>query len=520
MSTQESREAPIFEQGNRFEIREQVSTRAIEALMANYRDGQQAFLELIDNAIDNRGDAPGSNLEVRIRVNKNELSVFNRGGRGLDKEGLENFFVWGYSEKTRKDIGFYGVGGKAAMGFLGRGMEVRCSPKGSDEEYIVSDPNWESRPEGELKTFTAEQRRAFTQDGYFQVRLTNLKQGVNTRVLSQKLADIYRPLLLDGSVSISVNGKKVEPEEIKYAEDNNNLKPELLKVQTRFGDWIELKVGIMEEGQRVKPGIRCYYRGRLIEDEQFFGHPGPSQMSQASRLIGEANLDFVPVTPNKANFIHSSVQWEHAERRVHDVLNPFYEKLAKFRIEQKSQVQSYEKELAGQAKRVLEHVFATTGLVTKTMFPGESAGRLPPTRRGKPVTPPTRPGGSGPKEGQTAPVLGATIGEIKRWGATFAWEVVSMGTSVKRSDVVEEKGKHILKINADYPMYQASKKAGNESLEIYMAETGIMKIAELVSKGQSIEEYVTLVNILSGECGALYQNRIRDGGRQRKRAQR
>lgn len=511
MNIRETGEIPVFERGNRFDIREQVSTRAIEALMANYRDGQQAFLELIDNAVDNREDASGSNLEVRIRANKNELSVFNRGGKGLDRTGLENFFVWGYSEKTRKDIGFYGVGGKAAMGFLGRGMEVRCSPKGSDEEYVVSDPNWESRPEGELKTFSAEVRRAFTQDGYFQVRLTNLKQGVNTRALSQKLADIYRPLLLDGSVTVTVNSKKVEPEEIRYVEDNTNLKPELLRVQTRFGDWIELKVGILEEGQRVKPGIRCYYRGRLIEDEQFFGHPTPAQMSQASRLIGEANLDFVPVTPNKANFIHSSVQWEHAERRVYDVLDPFYDKLAKLRIEQKNQVQAYEKELATKAKRVLEHVFATSGLVTKSMLPGESIGRRPPTRRNEPRTPTGRPGSHGPKEGQTAPVLDATIGEIKRWGATFGWDVASMGTSNKRSDVVEENGRSILKINVDYSLYQAAKKAGNEALEIYMAETGIMKIAELVSKGRSIQEYLNLVDSLSSECGAVYQVRIRGG---------
>lgn len=518
MSTQETRETTIFEPGKRFEIKEQVSTRAIEALMANYRDGQQAFLELIDNAVDNRGDAPGSNLEVRIRANKNELSVFNRGGKGLDRTGLENFFVWGYSEKTRKDIGFYGVGGKAAMGFLGRGMEVRCSPKGSDEEYIVSDPNWESRPEGELRTFSAEVRRAFTQDGYFQVRLTNLKQGVNTRALSQKLADIYRPLLFDDSVSITVNGKKVEPEEIRYVEDNGNLKPELLRVQTRFGDWIELKVGVLEEGQRIKPGIRCYYRGRLIEDEQFFGHPTPAQMSQASRLIGEANLDFVPVTPNKANFIHSSVQWEHAARRVHDVLTPFYEKLAKFRIEQKNQVQAYEKELAVKAKRVLEDVFATSGLVTKSMLPGESVGRRPPTRRNKLTMPTGRPGGTGPKEGQTAPVLDATIGEIKRWGATFRWDIVSMGTSNKRSDVVEENGRNVLKINADYTLYQVAKKAGNEALEIYMAETGIMKIAELVTKGKSIGEYLNLVDSLSSECGAVYQIKVRGKRPQSRRA--
>ena len=67
-------------------------------------------------------------------------------------------------------------------------------------------------------------------------------------------------------------------------------------------------------------------------------------------------------------------------------------------------------------------------------------------------------------------------------------------------------------------MYQAAKKAGNEALEIYMAETGIMRIAELVSKGQSIEEYVNLVNSLLGECGAIYQIRIHGRAPQKRRA--
>lgn len=492
-------------------IQEHVSTRAIEALMSNYRDAQQAFLELIDNAIDNRIE--NTLLAVRIRVSKNELIVANQGGQGLDFAGLEKFFVWGYSEKTAgKTIGFYGVGGKAAMGYLGRSMEVVCSPKGSDTEYRVFDPSWEARPEGEWKQYKPEEKRTASSDGYFKVRVSNIKREVNSIALSQRLADIYRPLLLDGSVTIFVNGKKVEPLDIKYIENDPNLKPEHLRIQTRFADWIELKVGVLEEGQTVKPGIRCYYRGRLIEDEEFFGHPSPAIMPQASRLTGEAHLNFVPVMPNKANFIRGSAQWENAAKRIHDYLSPWFDKLATLKTEHKSTVENYEKNLAKNAKRVIEHIFATSGIVVKGMLPGQSSGRRPGTPREvvEHKSPTGRPGGPGPKEGQTAPHMTATIGEMRRWGALSSWEPAPMGESGRRSDVVEKDGRQILKINSDHPLYQAEKKAGDDALELYIAETAILKIAEIVAVGKSIEDYSELVNNLSRQLGAIYQGRIRE----------
>lgn len=491
-------------------IQEEVSTRAIEALMANYRDSQQAFLELIDNAVDNRLE--GQPLLVRIRATKNELSAFNQGGKGLDFEGLDNFFVWGYSEKTAGHIGFYGVGGKAAMGYLGRSMEVICSAQGSDTQYRVYDPSWESRKEGEWKQYEPEESKANTQDGYFRVRISNLKGGgINATALGIKLGDIYRPLLLDGSVTVLVNGRKIEPMEIKYVENDSNLRPESMRIQTRFGDYIDLKVGVAEEGQRIKPGIRCYYRGRLIEDEQFFGLPTPAQMPQASRLTGEAHLDFVTVTPNKSSFIHSAPQWDHASRVITKSLAPWAEKLAKLRIEHKSPVERYEKELAREAKRLLEHVFATTGLVNKSMLSGESSGRRPATQSGlERPTPTGRGGGPGPKEGQTAPVLEATIGQMKRWGATFEWDVVSMGMGGRRSEISGINGRQVLKINSDHPMYQAEKEAGINALRLYMVDTAMQKVAEIVTVGKSVEDYLELVDNLSRDIGTIYQARFKE----------
>lgn len=491
-------------------IKEEVTTRTIEALMSNYKDAQQAFLELIDNAVDNREE--GSTLTVRIRISKDELTVFNQGGKGLDFEGLKHFFAWGHSEKAGR-IGQFGVGGKAAMGYLGRGMEVVCSPKGSDTEYRVSDPEWQSREEGKWKEYETEERRAVTKDGYFRARVTNLKKEVNPIALSTKLADIYRPLLLDASVIFLVNGKKVDPLQIKYVEDNAALAPEEVSIQTRFGDWILLKVGVLEEGQRIKPGMRCYYRGRLIEDEEFFGHPTPALMPQASRLIGEAHLNFVPVTANKSSFNRGSAQWENSSKRIYGALVPWMEKLSQLKTEHRAPVENFEKELAKNAKRVLEHVFATTGLVTKSQLPGESSGRRPGVRGEvvEPTPPPSgKPGGPGPKEGRTAPHLTATIGEMKRWGALFSWEVASIGEGSRRSEVVDENGRKVLKINSDHSWYQAEKKAGEAALELYMAETAILKIAEVISRGKSIEEYSDLVHNLTRECGAIYQSRIRE----------
>lgn len=496
-------------------IREQISTRAIEALMSNYRDPQQAFLELIDNAVDNRID--GRPLLIRIRVSANELSVANQGGRGLDLDGLEKFFVWGYSEKTTGQIGFFGVGGKAAMGYLGRSMEVVCSAQSSNVQYKIFDPSWETRPEGELKQFDWEEKRATTDQGYFRAKITNLKRQVDANALRVKLSDIYRPLLMDGSAEIFVNNTKVEPLRIDYVTDDPNLKPENMKVQTRLMDWIILTVGVLQEGQRIKPGIRCYYNGRLIEDEQFFGHPTPTQLPQMSRLIGEAYLDSVPVTTNKNSFDKGSVKYEAATNRLRLVLTPWIEKIAKLKIEQKSPIEAYERDLAKRAKRVLEHVFATTGLVVKSMLPeGESQGRRPPTRSGSPPIQPTgRPGGPGPKEGQTAPTLDATIGEIKRWGATFAWEVTAMGSSGKRSDIILENGRNVLKINSDFPWYQAAKNAGDEALGLYILETGIWQICNTVTKDKAKEEAEALYDRALRESGSLAQSefRIKKGAR-------
>ncbi len=493
-------------------IQERFSTRGIEAMFSNYRDTQQAVFDLVDNAVDNRID--GKPLTVRVRTSRNELSISNHGGQGLSLEGLTNYFTWGYSDKPaeQRRLGQYGVGGKSAMGFLGRGMEIICSADGSDIEYKVFDPSWETREGGEFKKYSPEQRKATGPEGYCRVRVIDLKREINAQALSAKFADVYRPLLTDGSIQVTVNGKKVDPLDIRYVEDTADLAPEHKRYQTKGGDLIELKVGVLEAGQRIKPGIRLYYRGRLMDDEQFFGHPSPVQMSASSRLIGEAHLDFVPIMTNKSDFNRSSVQWDQASRVIQEILSPWMEKLATLRSSDRTPVEQYERELARSAKRVLEHVLANQTVITRKLLPGSATGRLPAVPQGT-IYPPEKGGTHRSTEGETSPKLTARGEKTKRWGAFHEVEPVSMGTPLIRAAVTNKDGRLKLSINSDYSLYQAARKIGEDAQEMYMLETLVMELVRQISKDKPVDDYMDLVNDLLKDCGEILRNKVRDRSR-------
>lgn len=507
MTTPESAEQPIGESRQvlrRFKVTEETTLRMAESAMSNYKDANLALMDLVDNAVDNRIE--GQTLSVFVRVTKDFITVINEGGEGLNLDGFQNFLRWGISGKSVHQIGQYGVGGKAAMGFLGKSLEIRASAKDSNVEYRFYDPDWETKPEASRREHDAEERAASKKEGYFQLRVTNLKnRRIDTTTVANRLGNTYRPLLDSGSVLIYVNGNAVNPLEIKYLDTDPNFKPDRKRLGTGFGDPIEIKVGILEEGQRVKPGIRGYYRGRLIGDGLFFGLPTPAQLPQASRLIGEVHLNHLDVTMNKSDFIED-IKWEDASNVIKRFLEPWYEKLSHFKLESSHKLEDYEKSLAKEAKRVLDHILAHTRLITRDQLPGSAHGRLPPTPSVEPPKPPTgRSRIVGKIEGATAPDIRATRGpNVKRWGALDEWEPVSMGNPNVRSAVVEEAGKKTIKINIDYEMYQAAKKAGHDALFLYQGETAILEICKMEYPTLEPVEFVEKVNELIRHLGIFY----------------
>lgn len=489
-----------------FTVTEEATLRMAESAMSNYRDANLALMDLVDNGIDNRIE--GQTLSIYVRVYTEYITVRNEGGEGLDLAGFQNYLRWGISSKIGR-IGQYGVGGKAAMGFLGKSIEISASARGSDLEYHLSDPHWGEKQEVSKREHTAQERPAENTGGYFNVRITNLNNNrkIDTRTVKARLGDTYRPLLDKGAVKIFVNSiDPVSPLEIKYEESDANFKPERRRLGTGFGDPIDIKVGLLQEGQKVKPGMRCYYRGRLIEDGEFFGMPTPAQFPQASKLIGEVHLDHLDVTMNKSDFIKDA-KWDDAVAVIRQqVLEAWYKKLNELSIESTFKLEPYEKAIARDAKRALEHILSLTQLITRRTLPGSSAGRLPPTTDDTAKPPPTgKTRQVGNIEGATPPDIKATKAPTyKRWGALHDWEPVSMGNREIRSEIVTEGGREIVKINIDHRMYQAAKTAGRGALFLYQGQTAIVEICRREYPQLTPAEFQDKVNELEGYLGEFY----------------
>ena len=495
-----------------FTVVERANLRMGESVMSNYKNSQEALLDLIDNAVDNRIE--GKKIIIKVNLTRDNISIYNQGGEGLDLEGLENFLNWGHSDKNQRQIGQYGVGGKSAIGFLGQSMEVRWSPKDSNREYHLEDKNWGSKPEASEQKHTGDTRRTNIKDGYFRVVVSNiprLQKRAEANAVIAKLAETYKPLLVSGEAEITVNGKLVEPAVIKYLDDPD-FKPIEGYVETgEEGLYIRLMAGILAERDiSIAPGFWLFYRGRLIKKGDFLGHPTVSQMPQVSRFYAEAHLNHVHVTTNKSDFIEDDPMFLDAVSVLREVTRPLIDKLHDLKIEQFNQVEKFEVQLTRQAKSNFEHVLNhNPELLNRTQLAGESRGRLPASPRGQ--------SGAGTSsgsrslvqpEGATPPDLRATAGpNVKRWGPFIDWEPVAMGTDEIACEIVKtgEGGERpSLKINIDYPMYQAQKLAGDQALEIYVLDIAVSEIGRSLFNDQPLETYMEWVQKARKHVGTFY----------------
>lgn len=472
----------------------------IEAVMHNYSNAQTAFMELIDNAVDNRIE--GKQSLVTVRARNNELFVANMGGKGLDLNGLHNFFVWGFSEKRGEanNIGRYGIGGKAAMGYLGNAIKIWCSAQGSDTAYSVEDKNFTTRESGRKKELEAKPSEALAEgDGYFNITISNLKRkgAINEQTLTRRLGEIYRPLLMsqngkEPAIHITVNGKDVEPLEIPYILDDPALSPQTYRIVDLLDHDVNVTLGVLEEeSESIDPGVRCYVDGRLISKGEFFGVS--RSIAGSNRLTGEAHLDHVPVTTNKTAFDEDSKEWRVASRAIGKILREHWvEKLKSLKVDRKHEPSKEEIGLARQLKADFECFLSATNFLTRYDLNGVSSGRLPTVNPGE--TRPTPTGTHKSPEGKTPPANGATEGKgrVKRWGPFADWGPKALGNTKQRSAVLEESGREVLRINTDYLAYQKAKTAGLSALDTYMVDTVSLEIGRRV-KGDSVEEYYEFV---------------------------
>ena len=305
-------------------VRERIDPRLTASLFANYRSATDALLELVDNAVDARID--GQPLRVDLDLRPGSLTLTAVGGTGMSPSQLERDYLrWGASSKRSGDrIGRYGQGGKAAIGHLGNRFEVMASPVGDTRAYAFEDDDYRDR--SRLRTYELHERAKPVDAGlgYVHIAVGQVDKKLDPVRVRTRLAEVYRPLIASGAVSLRVNRAPVEPVPWPLVEE------EPISVRAG-GRLLRGWYGLLADPppQSLASGMRVYHLGRLVGDPVWFGHDGPAQHPGLARLVGEIELPHVPVTMNKSDVDRDSPEWAAVETRLHKLLAPVVRRLSR-----------------------------------------------------------------------------------------------------------------------------------------------------------------------------------------------
>lgn len=272
----------------------------------------QAIGELVDNAIDAMVD--NEPLIVSIKIKKDSISVADNGS-GMDKEVASKALVLAFSTK-KNQLGEFGLGLKTACLSLGSYFEVLTVAQGQGLRcHICFDKNkWESSKRGWRVPCKVE--KATNNDHYTIVNIRDLKVFYPNlhNYIREDLKKRYAPFINAKQVEIKVNGQKCIPEELALIDGSRKEFDVPLKNGNRIYGWC----GLLREGSaKGLYGFSTFRRGRMVTTYDKVGfEPHPT----VARLAGEVNLDHVPVTHNKREFMKESPEYKEAEEALRDEL--------------------------------------------------------------------------------------------------------------------------------------------------------------------------------------------------------
>lgn len=496
-------------------IKEQLSPTLKKALFRNFSNAHEALLEIIDNSVSQRWQ--GRPLRINIDLvkktghfwdkNQYKLVIKDSGGRGMDLQDLKFFFNWGGERKREShDIGEFGQGGKAAIGFLGSACEIKTSKDGDATVYhIIDEDLWDFGAEKEYPVMTSS---TTNREGFTEIAIDNLRFSVTPnfkKKLKSKIINTYKQLIENGSVVIYLDREKLNPEPLPLDPTKRKENFKILIDSTEFRSAmrshkskrkagvyrinldehhppiVEGWVGRLSPRSHIKGGMRCYYKGRLICDGEFFGHPDPRSKATVNYLIGEVSLDFVPVNTNKTNFDRSSLAWVAVEKRMYEVLEPHIKELLKQRVEEPT---AEDVENVKNAQQLCNKILEMMHKEEKGQaLSGEAFGQKPPEPRGVPALSleakvkrnPYKPASPPPKN---------SVGKRKRLKQFMEWDIRPMGRNI-RSKIEEGQEGKVLVINNIFPGYKAAK--GNE---IYLLETAALQMVDIEEDKLSKDEFL------------------------------
>ena len=260
-------------------------------------------IELIRELVNNAYDADATRVDVT--VSEKEIVVADN-GEGMDIEGLKQYFNVGSDEKLtnpisprfgRNRIGQFGIGKFASLAAASR-FEV-FTQKGDFAAHVVFDKaHWVKKGASWKIPFTLLERDNKRGDGTT-VRLVDLKRAFKPEDVTQKITEGVPIRARD--FSIYVNGYRVTP---------RNLAGNRIPVMhgNEYGI-IHGEIVILPAYRASKDdmGIEIKVKGVTVRRELF---EMASWGKAATRIRGEINADFLPLTSDRSGFLEDSQEYK------------------------------------------------------------------------------------------------------------------------------------------------------------------------------------------------------------------
>jgi len=323
---------------------ELISRSLAQVAMDAFPSVADAISELVDNPVDFRR---GRRIEISVQVDRphDTIVVEDHGGAGMDAAGIADWLNWGSGRARRPtDIGQYRQGGKAACGYLADSLVLWAKAAGTNDVWLFEDNDWRKRAEprdwGEPEPVPSSMPLPRSlqgrpkDDGYVRLELSRLRpQRYNLEELRWRLSSTYRRLLQEDAISIALNGEPVEPLALPLSSARPSQPLDLRTPSgRRVRGWAakldrDAVTGVSAK-HRIPGGMRCLYQGRLIRAGEYFGHHSEGKGSLAS-LIGEVELGFIGVIPQKTDFHRDSPEWQEVEKAMQEALVPIVAELRK-----------------------------------------------------------------------------------------------------------------------------------------------------------------------------------------------
>lgn len=299
---------------------------------------EQAIAELIDNSVDARIDGIKEKILVVLDFENNRIEISDD-GIGMNKQDITDALIIARGTKTEDKLGQFGIGMKSACSSLGKKFKIITSKINSTKEYSAEydEDEWLANSSLSWRNFKISEHDLDSTKRWHgtKIIIEKLKVSLYPNQVSnfkESFGIRYAPYISTNQIELQINTKictTIEPDIEKGSKVDINI---------RLSDNVVVKgyIALLKKRSiKGSYGMHLFKNGRLIKAYEKFGF---TQHPAIAKIIGELNLDHVPVNFQKSAFIEDSPEYIAVENAFKH--NPELQRLLKESREKEQQKES------------------------------------------------------------------------------------------------------------------------------------------------------------------------------------